>query len=103
MRVIRDVSLFLVTEFLGGSFSTGAVHTVDKLFEGIRSVTTRIYKGLVIIEKGCANFTRFMGLFLVGENTLKRPIIGCGAILDGHPKLLPMILEKGGRWTGETP
>jgi hypothetical protein len=37
------------------------------------------------------------------KNTLKRPIIGCGAILDGHPKLLPMILEKGGRWNGETP
>ena len=28
---------------------------MDKLFEGIRSVTTRIYKGLVIVEKGCAN------------------------------------------------
>jgi hypothetical protein len=38
------------------------VHTVDKIFEGIRSVTTRIYKGLVIIEKGCANLTWFMGI-----------------------------------------
>jgi hypothetical protein len=76
---------------------------MDKLFEGIRSITTRIYEELVIIEKGCANFTLFMGLFLVGKNTLKRPIIGCGAILDSQPKLLPMILEKGGRWNGETP
>ena len=55
---------------------------MDKLFEGIRSVTTRIYKGLVIVEKGYANLTRFMGLFLVGKNPLKGPIIGCGAILD---------------------
>ena len=46
---------------LEDGFSTGAVYTVDKLFEGIRSVTTRIYKGLVIIEKGCANRTRLFG------------------------------------------
>ena len=76
---------------------------MDKLFEGIRSVTTHIYKWLVIVEKGCANLTRFMLLFLVGKNSLKSPIIGCGAILDGQPKLLPMIFEKGGRWNGETP
>jgi hypothetical protein len=76
---------------------------MDKLFEGIRSVTTHIYKWLVIVEKGCANLTRFMLLFSVGKNSLKSPIIGCGAILDSQPKLLPMILEKGGRWNGETP
>jgi len=76
---------------------------MDKLFEGIRLVTTHIYKWLVIVEKGCANLTRFMLLFLVGKYSLKSPIIGCGAILDGQPQLLPMILEKGGRWNGETP
>lgn len=32
------------------------------------------------------------------KNTFKRPIIGCGIILDGQPKLLPMILNKKGRW-----
>jgi hypothetical protein len=84
-------------------FSTEAVDIMDMLFEGIRSITTRIYKGMVIVEKGCANLTRFMGLFLVGKNTHKRPMIGWGAILDGQPKLLPMILEKVGRWNGETP
>ena len=63
MRVIRDVGLLLVTEFKGGSFSTGAAHTMDKLFEGIRSITTRIYEGLVIIEKGSANLKRFMGFW----------------------------------------
>ena len=41
--------------------------------------------------------------FAYNKNTLERPIIGCGVILDGQPKLLPMILEKGGRWNGETP
>ena len=31
----------------------------------------------------------------------KRPIIGCGIILDGQPKLLPMVLNKKGRWIGK--
>ena len=101
---------------------------VDKLFEGIRAVTTKNNDALI----GC-NFVQghhhgvfdiaYLGTpyslnwgmtvgcliddaslaFAYNKNTLKRPIIGCGAILDGQPKLLPMILEKGGRWTGETP
>ena len=33
----------------------------------------------------------------------KRPLIGCGIILDGQPKLLPMVLEVGGRWNGICP
>tara|TARA_B100001250_G_C19045716_1_gene463631 strand:- start:13 stop:273 length:261 start_codon:yes stop_codon:yes gene_type:complete len=32
-----------------------------------------------------------------------RKLCYSGVILDGQPKLLPMILEKGGRWSGETP
>ena len=38
------------------------------LFEGIRSITTRIYKGIVIVEKGCANLIRFMEI--LGAKTL---------------------------------
>lgn len=29
-----------------------------------------------------------------------RVILGCGIIINGQPKLLPMVLEKGGRWNG---
>jgi hypothetical protein len=32
-----------------------------------------------------------------------RPIIGHGIILDGQPKLLPMITDSKNRWTGEVP
>lgn len=32
------------------------------------------------------------------KNNIKRPLIGCGVILNGHPKLEPMILDKNGRW-----
>ena len=35
--------------------------------------------------------------------TIKRPVIGCAAIIDGMPVTLPMVLAKGGRWTGFVP
>jgi hypothetical protein len=39
--------------------------------------------------------------FAYNKSTLQRPLIGCGIILDGQPKLLPMILDKNGRWPGK--
>lgn len=38
--------------------------------------------------------------FTYNKNTSYRPIIGCGIVIDGQPKLLPMIKMKGGRWDG---
>lgn len=32
--------------------------------------------------------------------TIERPIVGVGAVLDGQPRLFPMILDKNGRWNG---
>jgi hypothetical protein len=34
------------------------------------------------------------------KNNLKRPVIGCGIILNGVPQLIPMVLNKQGRWIG---
>jgi hypothetical protein len=31
---------------------------------------------------------------------VKRPIIGCGMIMDSQPKLIPMVLKSNGRWNG---
>lgn len=39
--------------------------------------------------------------FNYNKTTLDRPIIGVGVIIDGHPKLLPMVLNKKGRWIGK--
>jgi len=36
--------------------------------------------------------------FAYNKLQVKRPIIGCGIIIDGQPKLLPMVLNKNGRW-----
>lgn len=35
------------------------------------------------------------------KNNLKRPVIGCGVIINGIAQLIPMVLNKKGRWTGK--
>ena len=37
------------------------------------------------------------------KTNLKRPLIGTGIIVQGHPRLIPMVLNKKGRWTGWLP
>lgn len=36
--------------------------------------------------------------FSYNKLQMKRPLIGVGVILDGQPKLLPMVLDKQGNW-----
>jgi hypothetical protein len=38
--------------------------------------------------------------FEYNKVTASRPIIGLGMIIDGQPKLIPMLLNKNGRWNG---
>lgn len=38
--------------------------------------------------------------FAYNKNNLKRPIIGTGVIIDDQPMLIPMVLDKKGRWVG---
>jgi hypothetical protein len=33
------------------------------------------------------------------KNNLKRPVIGCGVIENSRPRLIPMELDRNGRWT----
>ena len=39
--------------------------------------------------------------FAYNKINLKRPIIGCGGIINGQPILFPMVLDKNGRWIGK--
>lgn len=39
--------------------------------------------------------------FNYARNNLPKPLLGCTMILDGIPKLIPMILNKGGKWIGK--
>ncbi len=39
--------------------------------------------------------------FEYGRIMLDKPILGCTVVINGIPKLIPMTLDKNGRWTGE--
>jgi hypothetical protein len=39
--------------------------------------------------------------FAYGKNSLGKPMLGCAMILDGIPKLIPMMLNKQKRWIGK--
>lgn len=40
-------------------------------------------------------------VFKYNKNQIKRPILGCGVIVNHLPILVPMILNKNGRWIGK--
>lgn len=39
--------------------------------------------------------------FAYGKHTRYKPVIGCSAVVDGQPILIPMLLDTDGRWTGD--
>lgn len=39
--------------------------------------------------------------FAYGKHSLRKPVIGCTIILRGRPMLIPMVLNKEGRWNGK--
>ena len=41
--------------------------------------------------------------FHYNKTTAQRPIIGHGIVIEGIPKLLPMILDEDGKWIGVVP
>lgn len=56
-----------------------------------------LFFGMIV---GCLIENRSLA-FAYNKLNLKRPVIGCAIILDGHPKLLPMVLNSNGRWIGK--
>ncbi|MNV92913.1 hypothetical protein D3C71_1875470 [compost metagenome] len=36
--------------------------------------------------------------YAYGKHTLRKPVIGCTVILNGCPMLVPMLLNREGRW-----
>jgi hypothetical protein len=38
--------------------------------------------------------------FNYGKNSLMKPILGLVVIIEGHPRLIPMVLDKHKRWIG---
>ena len=60
------------------------------------------YKLLWGMNVGCSIDTHSLA-FAYNKTTLARPIISHGIIVDGQPRLLPMILTKASRWCGKVP
>ena len=58
-----------------------------------------LYFGMTI---GCLIDRKSLA-FAYGKTSTVKPIVGVGAILNGLPRLLPMELDKNGRWTGNVP
>lgn len=52
------------------------------------------------VNSGCL-IDRQALAFEYGKLTLDRPIIGTAIVLNGQPKLEPMLLKSGGAWTGK--
>jgi len=50
------------------------------------------------MQVGCLTSQKSLA-FDYAKNFKNRFIIGCGMIIDGQPKLMPMVLTEDGRWT----
>ena len=91
----RSADILKVSQTMGMSAVQGHYHTKfviswwanpDNLFFGMNV-------GCLIDQKSMA--------FNYAKNFRTRFIIGCGIIIDGIPRLIPMVLDKKGNWIGK--
>ena len=91
----RSADILKVSQTMGMSAVQGHYHTKfviswwanpDNLFFGMNV-------GCLINQKSMA--------FAYAKNFKTRFILGCGIILNGIPRLLPMVLDKKGDWIGK--
>lgn len=91
----RSADILKVSQTMGMSAVQGHYHTKfviswwanpDNLFFGMNV-------GCLIDQKSMA--------FNYAKNFRTRFIIGCGIILNGIPRLLPMVLDEKGNWIGK--
>ena len=80
---------------MGMSTVQGHFHTEFNIQYG--ASPAQLYWGMMT---GCLIDDKSMA-FHYNKITPGRPIIGLGIIIDSQPRLIPMILKKGGRWDGK--
>jgi len=88
----RSADISKVSQAMGMSAVQGHYHTkfVISYWANPDNIFFAMNVGCLINQKSMA--------FSYAKNFRTRFIIGCGIILDGIPKLLPMILNDKGRW-----
>ena len=94
----RSISTRRNVEQVGGAcFIQGHHHsTFEIVYHGTaKALSWGMSVGCLIDDESLA--------FAYNRNTIKRPMIGCAIVINGQPRLLPMVLAKGGRWTGFVP
>ncbi len=88
LKVVREYSINIVQGHFHNSASVQYASTPEKLLWGMQV-------GCSINDKSLA--------FAYNKTTLGRPIISHGIIIDGQPHILPIVLDRHGRWNGFVP
>lgn len=83
------------SQALGSSFVQGHHH--EEFSIQYWGNPTALLFGMTV---GCLVDDRALAM-AYNKNNLKRPVIGCGVIINGIPELIPMVLNKQGRWIGK--
>ena len=91
----RAADILKVSQTMGMSAVQGHYHT--KFVISYWANPDDIFFGMNV---GCLINQKSMA-FSYAKNFRTRFIIGCGVILNGIPRLLPMVLDKNGNWIGE--
>lgn len=78
-----------------------SVNTCQGHFHSVAGVhyASTPYKLIWALNVGCLIDTHSLA-FAYNKTTLARPIISVGVIVDGQPRVIPMLLSKASRWTG---
>ena len=93
----RAADILKVSQTMGMSSVQGHYHTKLSIqwWANPDNIFFAMNVGCLINQKSMA--------FSYAKNFKTRFILGCGIILNGVPKLLPMILNKRGKWIGDLP
>lgn len=85
----------LAAQRRGVSTITGHTHTQQSI-----SFWQNLDKTYFAMVTGCLVDETSMAMSY-GKNNVGRPLLGCGIVENGQPKIVRMILDKHGRWTGK--
>lgn len=91
----KSADVLKVSQTMGISTVQGHYHT--KFSIGYWANPDRLYWGMQV---GCLINQKSLA-FAYAKNFSTRFILGCGIIIDGTPRLLPMVLNNKGDWIGQ--
>ena len=91
----RSADVLKVSQTMGMNCVQGHYHTkfLISYWANPDNLFFAMNVGCLINQKSMA--------FSYAKNFKTRFILGCGIILNGIPRLLPMVLDKNGNWIGE--